>query len=396
MHPHGVKYDKDSEGAYYQPDPGRGAAVAPGAKFTYVWSLDDASGPLPHEPSSKGWLYHSHVEGDDETNLGLVGFLIVTDPKRARPDGTPRDVDREMAALFMIFDESGLGQAAKEAAEYAAWSPTGGAPLPWSKVQEVTEQGERAAINGYIFGNLPGLEAIEGERVRWHLFGLGSEVDAHTAHWHGFRVIEEGRRTDVVELLPASMKVVDMTADNPGQWLFHCHVAHHMMEGMFARFVVHPRTPTNASLLAGAPFFGLSDSRTSIRITRLTSTLNTSPEKIPSRELTLTGTVSVYEAFSVFAEPITARIGNLSFSFHSDRQGAARTANIIFQAKTSNRFGVIYGGLMDFELTIHGPELLSEFQRFGGANLRSPWAVMPFALQIGESRHTASVFLNQQ
>ena len=67
MHPHGVKYDKDSEGAYYQPRPGLGAAVGPGAKFTYVWKLDESSGPLPGEPSSKAWLYHSHVNGDEES-----------------------------------------------------------------------------------------------------------------------------------------------------------------------------------------------------------------------------------------------------------------------------------------------------------------------------------------
>ena len=40
MHPHGVKYDKHSEGAYHYPNPGRGSAVGPGAKFTYVWQLD--------------------------------------------------------------------------------------------------------------------------------------------------------------------------------------------------------------------------------------------------------------------------------------------------------------------------------------------------------------------
>src|SRR4029077_2384137 len=43
MHPHGVKYDKDSEGSYYQPKPGLGAALGPGAKFTYVWQLDESS-----------------------------------------------------------------------------------------------------------------------------------------------------------------------------------------------------------------------------------------------------------------------------------------------------------------------------------------------------------------
>src|SRR5262249_51254668 len=56
MHPHGLRYDKDSEGSYYQPRPGKGAAVAHGARFTYVWKLDENSGPLPGEPSSKAWL----------------------------------------------------------------------------------------------------------------------------------------------------------------------------------------------------------------------------------------------------------------------------------------------------------------------------------------------------
>ena len=31
LHPHGVRFDKDSEGAFYRPDPGRGAALGPGA-----------------------------------------------------------------------------------------------------------------------------------------------------------------------------------------------------------------------------------------------------------------------------------------------------------------------------------------------------------------------------
>jgi membrane protease YdiL (CAAX protease family) len=42
-------------------------------------------------------------------NLGLVGCIIVTDPMRARPDGTPQDVDREMATLYLIFDNTLVG-----------------------------------------------------------------------------------------------------------------------------------------------------------------------------------------------------------------------------------------------------------------------------------------------
>jgi FtsP/CotA-like multicopper oxidase with cupredoxin domain len=45
-------------------------------------------------------------------------------------------------------------------------------------------------------------------------------------------------RTDVLEILPASMKVLDMVPDNPGTWLFHCHVNDHLDAGMIALFTV--------------------------------------------------------------------------------------------------------------------------------------------------------------
>lgn len=253
MHPHGVRYDKDSEGAYYLPNPGLGAAVGPGATFTYVWQLDESSGPTESEPSSKGWLYHSHVNGDDESNLGLIGLIIVTDPKRARLDGTPADVDREIATLFMIFDESG---SANEAAEHADAPGTSGIGS-WVHTQMRREEESMYAINGRTFCNLSGLEMNEGEHVRWYLFTLGSEEDFHTPHWHGETVLEDGkRRTDVVELLPATTKVADMIANNPGTWLFHCHVAEHMQGGMTAQFKIYPKQGL-AKKASTQAFFGL-------------------------------------------------------------------------------------------------------------------------------------------
>jgi len=97
------------------------------------------------------------------------------------------------------------------------------------------------AINGYIFGNLPGLTMKQGERVRWYLVGLGTEVDIHTPHWHGETVLHEGRRTDVINLMPATMTVADMRAENPGTWLYHCHVADHITAGMLALYTIEPK-----------------------------------------------------------------------------------------------------------------------------------------------------------
>jgi hephaestin len=68
--------------------------------------------------------------------------------------------------------------------------------------------------------------------------GMGTEVDLHTPHWHGNTVLAGGMRTDVLSLLPMTMTVADMVPDNPGIWLFHCHVNDHIKAGMLAKYTV--------------------------------------------------------------------------------------------------------------------------------------------------------------
>jgi hephaestin len=94
------------------------------------------------------------------------------------------------------------------------------------------------SINGYVYGNGPVITMREGERVRWYLMGMGTEVDLHTLHWHGNTVTMAGMRMDVVNLLPASMVTADMVPDAPGAWLFHCHVNDHVTAGMQTRYPV--------------------------------------------------------------------------------------------------------------------------------------------------------------
>ena len=214
LHPHGVIYTKDNEGAGYAGIPGKGHAIAPGEAYTYTWEVPERAGPGPRDGSSVVWLYHSHVNSDFNIFAGLVGTIVVTAADKATEDARPVDVDREFTTLYLIFDENAAGQA--------------------------FEGNLKHAINGYIFGNLPGLHMKKGERVRWYLVGLGNEPDLHTPHWHGETVVHLGRRTDVIELLPASMHVGDMVAENPGIWQYHCHVSDHMMAGMYTTYTISP------------------------------------------------------------------------------------------------------------------------------------------------------------
>lgn len=209
IHSHGLHYDKGSEGALYLPG-GAGGRVAPGGRYTYQWFADEGSAPGKDGPSSVVWWYHGGTDEPAETNAGLLGPIIITAKGKAKADGSPKDVDREFVALFMIFDEL----AGKDAGLFHT-------------------------INGYIFANLPGLVMKQGERVRWYLLGMGNERDLHTPHWHGKTLQYGNRHTDVIELLPGSMTTADMIADNAGTWLFHCHVADHMESGMMATYTIY-------------------------------------------------------------------------------------------------------------------------------------------------------------
>jgi manganese oxidase len=393
MHPHGVRYDKDSEGSFYQPSPGRGAAIAPGAKFTYVWQLDEASGPRADEPSSKAWLYHSHVMGDEEANLGPIGFIVVTDPARARPDGTPKDVDREMAVLFKIFDEANsAGEASEEPDEMpVVATPAGPVQRTWAESQQLAEEGQRHTLNGLVFGNLPGLEMNEGERVRWYLFGLGSENDFHTAHWHGLRAVEDGRkRTDVIELLPGSMKVADTVAENPGQWLLHCHVAEHMSNGMFARVTVRSHGAGEVSRQPETAFFGMPQSLQTLRI----STAEFTPAKTQTTgEIFLEGQVTVPDPFPLSRNTFAVTVGGRTVELKPDASGITSTPTEVLLVKNVSPYGNgnVVGGKLNFELTLKGPawtEKLRGHDEMAGTSTK-PDSQLEIELRVGAARHKA-------
>lgn len=41
-----------------------------------------------------------------------------------------------------------------------------------------------------------------------------------------------GIRTDVAQVAPMAMLTADRVTDNPGTWLFHCHISFHNEAGM--------------------------------------------------------------------------------------------------------------------------------------------------------------------
>lgn len=245
MHPHGVFYLKDSEGAPYEdgtaPADRVDDGVPTGVQHIYTWPVPERAGPTHEQGSTAFWMYHSHTDEVGDVNAGLIGPMIITARNQARADATPTDVDRELVVGFLEFDETNSTLWEENLRTY-------GNPPTDLKVDMVF--GERTigpesqfafkeTLNGFLYGNTKGLTMRVGDRVRWYLMA-STNFEMHAPHWHGNTVVAEHMRTDVAGLLPMGMLVADMVPDNPGKWLFHCHVAPHLLMGMEATYDVLP------------------------------------------------------------------------------------------------------------------------------------------------------------
>ena len=253
MHPHGVFYLKDSEGAPYDDGTAeadkRDDAVPPGKMHLYTWEVPERAGPGPNDPSSIVWLYHSHTNELKDVESGLIGALIVTRRGMADPEGKPRDVDREFICLYLLFDEN-VSWYLDHNIQTFTTDPKGLNKVEFAPVDNAgnfsgvgsgfTVANAKFAINGHIYGTGPLMTMKKGERVRWYLAALGEQFSVHTPHWHGNVVLHDGKRTDVVPLMQAQMETVDMVPDNPGIWMFHCHIDDHMDAGMATLYKVEP------------------------------------------------------------------------------------------------------------------------------------------------------------
>ncbi len=246
VHPHGVFYAKDAEGAPYADSTG-GAdkaddGVPTGGTHVYVWPVPERAGPGPGDPSSVMWMYHSHVNDERDVDAGLVGPIIVTARRAARADGTPKDVDRELVVAFAEFDENQSWYLADNVTAHVG-DPAKVRIVKTPFGEDAQEPGGsgnfKESMNGYLFGHLPGLRMRVGERVRWYLMAT-TGFEFHAPHWHGNTVLVNGMRTDVTALLPMGMLAADMVPDDPGTWLFHCHVGPHLQAGMEALYHVAP------------------------------------------------------------------------------------------------------------------------------------------------------------
>lgn len=102
-----------------------------------------------------------------------VGIMLIC-RKGALSHGQQNGVNKEFVALFTVLDENESWLLSKNIQRCS--DPSG----VKTDDEDFKESNKMHAINGYFYGNLPGLDMCHGDSVKWHLAGIGNEVDIHT------------------------------------------------------------------------------------------------------------------------------------------------------------------------------------------------------------------------
>ncbi|MGH0168759.1 UNVERIFIED_CONTAM: hypothetical protein FKN15_063229 [Acipenser sinensis] len=193
-------------------------AVPPGGSHKYTWNVNADHAPTADDPSCLTWAYHSHVDAPRDIASGLIGALLTCKPGIL--DGvslTRSDVDKDFLLMFMNVDEN-LSWYLEENIQRFCSDPG----TVDRDDEAFRDSNIMHSINGYMYGNLPGLEMCAGNSISWHLLGMGSETDVHTAFFHGQALTVRHQRTDVVSLFPATFVTAEMVPRNIGKWLLSC------------------------------------------------------------------------------------------------------------------------------------------------------------------------------
>jgi FtsP/CotA-like multicopper oxidase with cupredoxin domain len=162
------------------------------------------------------FMYHSHHDEMTQMQLGMIGLFVIH-PRTPEKNPPQRD-------YAYILSE---------------WKIVPGTSRP--DPNEMMEF-NMLTLNGKAFPGTAPMLAKVGDKVRIRIGNLSS-MDHHSMHIHGhaFNVVatdggkipQAGQWPEVTVLVPVgSTRTVEFIADNPGDWAFHCHMFHHVMNQM--------------------------------------------------------------------------------------------------------------------------------------------------------------------
>ncbi len=200
IHWHGILLPNgmDGVGGLNQPQ------IKPGETFVYEYALRQHG---TH-------MYHPHADEMVQMALGMMGMFVIH-PK----DGEPEPIDRDYAVMLHN------------------WALH---PGTWRPDPSIMQDFDLWTMNSKVFPAIQHLVAGAGERVRIRLANLS--MWNHPMHMHGVQFLvtgSDGGRWPKALWRPETTEIVAVgqTRDLeflavPGDWAFHCHMAHHTMNAM--------------------------------------------------------------------------------------------------------------------------------------------------------------------
>ncbi len=180
--------------------------IPPGKTFVYEFDL--------HQDGT--FFYHSH--GAMQEIMGMVGMFIIHPKETHEPA-----VDHDFSLIFQQFSI-----------------------LPQQNIpNSIGGQFNFFTINGRSGPYTTPMLTRLGSRVRCRLLNF-SPMNVHAIHFHGhtfWNTGTEGGRIPETAWIPrntininiAQVNDIEFVANNPGDWIFHCHVLMHMMNHMVSQ-----------------------------------------------------------------------------------------------------------------------------------------------------------------
>jgi FtsP/CotA-like multicopper oxidase with cupredoxin domain len=200
IHWHGIEVPTAMDGVPFISQP----PIEPGGSFTYEFTLEQHG----------TFFYHSH--GAMQQMMGTIGLFIIH-PRTPQTPHCHKD-------FGLILQE---------------WALLPNNPVPNTLEMEFNW----LTINGKAGPATTPMIVRQGERVRLRVVNLG--MDHHPMHIHGHQFYvtgTEGGRIPETAWYPgntvlvgvAQARDIEFDAVRTGNWMFHCHLPHHMMNNMIS------------------------------------------------------------------------------------------------------------------------------------------------------------------
>lgn len=179
--------------------------IEPGETYVYEFTLRQHG----------VFMYHPHSDEMTQMAMGMMGFFVI----HPRVAESPR-VDRH----FMIMLHE--------------WFVAPGTATPNANIMT---DFNLFTFNSRAWPGTAPLVVRTGQRVRVSFGNLS--MDNHPIHLHGYAFEEVGtdggvvplsarRKETTVDVPVGTTRTIEWVANEPGDWIFHCHKSHHTMNAM--------------------------------------------------------------------------------------------------------------------------------------------------------------------